>query len=798
MDSKVYRTLELDKILDRLAGYASFSASAALLRAITPTNDLDEAHRRQQETSQARTLLEFKPDASTGGARDVRPHARSAERGIMLMPEQLLEVKTTLQAGTALKRAISHLAEHCPLLAEIAAGIDEARYVVAEITRTLSDHGEVLDSASERLAQIRADLRLARDRLHTRLQAIIASPEVAPHLQEAIVTQRSGRYVIPIKAEHKGYVKGLVHDQSSSGATLFIEPLATVEVNNRIRELELAEEDEIRRILSALSALVGQEAEGVVQTVEALAALDVALAKARYADAIGAHSPTLVPFEQAGTLHPGSTLRLYNARHPLLDPHSVVPIDVELDDENYALVITGPNTGGKTVSLKTVGLLALMAQSGLHIPAAPESTLSIFGGVYADIGDEQSIEQSLSTFSSHMTNIIRVLGQADSRSLVILDELGAGTDPVEGSALARAILSHLLQIGATTLVATHYPELKVYAHSTPGVRNASVEFDLETLSPTYHLTLGLPGRSNALAIATRLGLPGEIVEGARTYLGEAEMHAEDLLDEIHRTREEIRHTQTRQEEAHAEAEALRDELRARLSEIEQERQAIIAEARQEAGTELDMLREEAEALRRRLRRARESLEASRQIAEVAEIEEQVEALEEIIEQPVEPRVEMPEPEGMEPPRALAPGDHVYLPSLHAEGEIVALTSTQAEVQVGNLRVRTDLDGLQWRPGEPTAHEAEVMRAPRVESPGMELHLRGMTVDEALDALDRYLDDAYLAGLPWARIVHGKGSGVLRAAIREALAHHPLVRDYQRAELNEGGDGVTVVRLQPMS
>jgi DNA mismatch repair protein MutS2 len=797
MDSKVYRTLELDKILDRLAGYASFSASAALLRAITPTPDLDEAHRRQQETSQARTLLELKPDASTGGARDVRPHARSAEHGIMLTPEQLLEVKTTLQAGTALKRATSHLAEYCPLLAEIVAGIDEARRVVAEITRTLSDHGEVLDSASERLAQIRADLRLARDRLQTRLQAIIASPEVAPHLQEAIVTQRGGRYVIPIKAEHKGYVKGLVHDQSSSGATLFIEPLATVEVNNRIRELELAEEDEIRRILSALSALVGQEAEGIVQTVEALAALDAALAKARYADAIGAHSPALIPFEQTGT-HPGGTLRLYNARHPLLDPHSVVPIDVELDDETYALVITGPNTGGKTVSLKTVGLLALMAQSGLHIPAAPESTLSVFDGIYADIGDEQSIEQSLSTFSSHMTNIIHLLEQADARSLVILDELGAGTDPVEGSALARAILTHLLQIGATTLVATHYPELKVYAHSTPGVRNASVEFDLETLSPTYHLTLGLPGRSNALAIATRLGLPGEIVEGARTYLGEADLHAEDLLDEIHRTREEIRHTQTRQEEAHAEAEALRDELRARLSEIEQERQAIIAEARQEASAELDMLREEAEALRRRLRRARESLEASRQIAEVAEIEEQVEALEEIVEQPVEPRVEMPEPEMPEPPRALAPGDRVYLPSLNAEGEIVALNSTQAEVQVGNLRVRTDLDGLQWRPGEPTAREAEVMRAPRVESPGMELHLRGMTVDEALDALDRYLDDAYLAGLPWARIVHGKGSGVLRAAIREALAHHPLVRDFQRAELNEGGDGVTVVRLQPMS
>ncbi len=516
MDSKTLHVLEYDKILERLARFCDFSASADLARALQPSNNIDEVTRLLAETTEARLLLSTS-DLSIGGSHDIRTYADLAARGGVLEPLALLEIKSTLMACRDLKKSLAHSAEKTPRLTQLAVGLPEPFGIIDAITRVLSERGEVLDSASDKLANIRRAVRVARDRLMSRLQKYLT--DSANKLQEPIITQRDGRYVIPLRAEFKGSIKAIVHDQSSSGATLFVEPLPVVELNNQVRELELAERDEERRILAELSSQVGEHAAELKYGIENLALLDLAFAKAKYAEELHASEPILQPNRKSSSANsqPPAIIILHS-RHPLLDPNIVVPIDINPKTGTRALVITGPNTGGKTVSLKTVGLLALMSQSGLHIPAQSGSELPCFHDVFADIGDEQSIEQSLSTFSSHITNIIRILKKADARSLVILDELGAGTDPQEGAALARAILSHLIERGITTFVATHYPELKTFAHSTDGVVNASLEFDVQTLRPTYHLTIGLPGRSNALAIAQRLGLDPQLVAAARSEI----------------------------------------------------------------------------------------------------------------------------------------------------------------------------------------------------------------------------------------------------------------------------------------
>ncbi len=583
-----------------------------------------------------------------------------------------------------------------------------------------------------------------------------------------------------------------------------------MELNNNYREMQLAERDEVRRILAELSRRVGEHREAIHWIVENLAVLDLALARARYAASLSAVQPDLKPLgeqplQASGAVHPASTIRIWQARHPLLDPLTVVPIDVELDPETYALVITGPNTGGKTVTLKTVGLMVLMAQSGLHIPAQAGSQLSVFEGVYADIGDEQSIEQSLSTFSGHITNIVQILGQADRRSLVLLDELGAGTDPQEGAALAQAILQHLLDRGVTALVATHFPGLKSFAHAMSGVVNASVEFDLETLSPTYHLTIGLPGRSNALAIAERLGLPQDIVESARTGIDPAELQVEDLLDEIHRQRELAVQARVEIDKVRSEVEALRSQLAERLERIEDERRQVLAEARAEAATRLGELENELRELRRALALARQPLEA------LQAVEAQITELKEEVDEPVERLAsELPRL------RAVRLGDRVQLRSLNTQGVVSALGEEEAEVRVGNLRVRARLADLDHVEGEAegtveqqtSAKEEGAVRTPsqpqeggesvglpEPASPGVELHLRGQRVDEALDTLDRYLDSAYLAGLPFVRIIHGKGTGRLRDAVRQYLKEHPHVKSVDPGRKGEGGDGVTVAQLE---
>jgi DNA mismatch repair protein MutS2 len=788
-------TLEYPKILHTLSTHTSFSAGQEKALALEPTSNFEEIERRLETTSEARALLEDRPGTSVGGAHDVRPLTADAERGKVLPPGDLLDVRDTLVAGRTLYRMLNRLDHQLPHLAQVAAHIRPCQTLIEEINRCIDDQGSVCDEASPALARIRREVDIAHGRIQSKLENIIQSSKNTSYLQEAIITRREGRYVIPVKTQFKDKIPGVVHDRSASGVTLFIEPLSAVDLNNAWRELQLEEEEEVRRILAALSHVVGENAEDIGKTVEALAELDVAFAKARYADAIDASKPELVAFADRSDEHPGSTVHLLGARHPLLDPDRVVAIDVDLDEQTHVLVITGPNTGGKTVSLKTVGLLTLMGQTGLHIPAEPGSRLSPFKGVYADIGDEQSIEQNLSTFSSHMTNIISFLDEADSRSLVLLDELGAGTDPAEGSALARALLEHFRRRKSTTFVATHYPELKTYAQLTPGVRNASVEFDPETLSPTYRLTIGLPGRSNALTIARRLNMPEQIIEEAREMVSPEDLRTQDMLDDIHQLRMEMAEERAEAHAARTEAKKVARELRERLATIDEERDEILREARHEAEEAVETLQTEIRRLRSRLRAAGASMEA------VSTVEEELKSLEtemptvESQKSPTVPEVSEPfDEEGIT--RPIREGDTVWVRPLNSKGEVLKVEDGDAEVQVGRARTHVSVSSLELREAktpEPVPEGARVTTTTPT-SPGRSIDLRGATVNESLDRLDRYLDQAMRAGLPEARIIHGKGTGTLRRAVRDFLDGHPLVRDYEGGDYREGGEGVTVAKI----
>ena len=777
MDEKSLDILELPLVLERLANYCDFSASSELALQLHPTADLHEAQRRQRETAAARLFLEAHPQASVGAAHDVRALAARA-------------LKHTLLAARVLKRIVLDAVPQFEPLRAHAENLYDLDKLTKALERALDGRGEVLDAASAHLRDVRRKLTETHEQLIQKLEQLIHNPRNAEFLQEALITQRSDRYVIPLKANFKGRIRGIVHDQSISGATLFIEPMATLDLNNRWRELQLAESKEVERVLRALSGQVGATADEITCSVEALAALDLSFARARYAEALHATEPELFQVPAASeTSGRGCLIRMRAARHPLLPPESVVPINFELDADTTVVVITGPNTGGKTVTLKTIGLLTLMAACGLQLPVQGEVALPLFNGVFADIGDEQSIEQSLSTFSSHISNITRMLAAVDARSLVLLDEIGAGTDPEEGSALAQALLQHLLQSGATTLVSTHYQSLKVFSHDTPGVINASVDFDPVTLAPAYHLTIGLPGRSNALAIAKRLGLSHDIIERARGLLSAADQKADELLADIHRQRNKARKEREQSEAMRAQAADRQDELASQLAAIDEERRAILQAAREQAQEELVALRTEIKRLRRRLKASGLPLQALHQVASHAR------ALEEKVVLPISAELSGDH----ETECALRLGDRVRVERLQAEGVITALSGSEAEVQIGRLRLRAGLDEL--RPGTTVASE-DAQRSESTESvreyaasPGMELHLRGQRIEEGMENLERYLDAAVLTELPWVRIVHGKGTGQMRRAVRDALRIHPEVKSFRPGEHGEGGDGITVAILE---
>lgn len=803
MDSKTLNVLEYPKILAQLAGFCDFSASMDLARELEPTSSFELAIARLAETTEARKLLSME-SAGVGAAHDIRPQADLAARGGVLDPHALLDVKSTLISCRDLKKSFEKRAAEYPRLTQIVLGLPDTHGLVDSITRILSERGEILDSASPKLGEIRRNLRIAQDRLMSRLQKYVTDSKTVSMLQEPIITQRDGRYVIPLRAEFKGKIKSIVHDQSSSGATLFVEPLPVVEANNEIRELQLAQRDEERRILAQVSSLIGEHAVELKYGVENLAALDLAFAKAKYADELKASEPIIhdlskVKSQKSDDLRPSTfDLKLMDARHPLLDSNTVVPIDVDPAPGTRAVVITGPNTGGKTVSLKTVGLLAVMAQSGLHIPAQSGSELPCFHSVWADIGDEQSIEQSLSTFSGHITNIIRIIKKIDHRSLVIFDELGSGTDPQEGAAIARAILSHLLDVGSMTLVATHYPELKTFAHGTDGVVNASLEFDIKTLRPTYKLTLGLPGRSNALLIAQKLGLPQPIIDSARAEINPLDLRADKLLDDIRKERNRTSREREKLEKARAKLEAQSLDLEKRLEKIEDERRETLANARAEGELEVAVLKRNIDSLKGQLKKASQPLQA------IKAIEEKMEKMEEKVEQPVERRrTEDGRPSIVNGQRSVALGERVTVSTLNAEGVVTALGESDAEVQIGTVRMRARLSDLVRRASGEAASKVESQKSSDLRpstfdvkrSPGMEVDLRGLMSEDALDKMERYLEQAFLSGLPFVRIIHGKGTGRLRQAVRGALRGHEYVKSFEEGGDKEGGEGVTVAMLK---
>jgi DNA mismatch repair protein MutS2 len=798
MDEKTLRTLEFPKVIEKLVEFSAFSASAELARALIPAPTLDEALERQARTSEAVKLLSIKADVSVGGAHDIRIMVNMASRGGVLTEADLLAVSGTLISSRSLARSFEKNTRDYPHLAEIVRLFPPPPGIIEAISRCISDRAEVLDSASQKLTSIRNEIKVSHARLLSKLERMLGDPHTSPMLQESIITQRNGRYVIPLRAEFKSKLKAIIHDQSSSGATLFVEPLAVVELNNHWHELQLEERDEIRRILADLSGKVGAEAAAINGIVTALAQFDLIMMCAKYSHALKASEPILKHISPSAKIHhPGTCINLIKARHPLLDPVNVVPIDIDLDPQTFAVVITGPNTGGKTVTLKTVGLMVVMAQCGLHIPAQSGSELSFFDNVFADIGDEQSIEQSLSTFSGHITNIVRILGKAKTKTLVLLDELGAGTDPQEGSALARAIMLYLVERRIPCLIATHYPELKALAHATPGVVNASMEFDLKTLRPTYRLTIGIPGRSNALAIARRLNLPEEILESAKTMIDPAELKSDELLNEIHHQREIARKARSAADRDRSLATNLKVELTTRLEKIEEERQQALEKARVDAQKEIAILRTEMDGIRKELSHARQPLDA------LKAVEERVEQIDEKTSIPIERKI-VRSSSGKVIPKL---GSKVKVGTLQSEGIITAIGEDEVEVQVGNLRIRAKISDLHTSndesqdsqqsvtqkksPGNTHAAGRPTLFRP---SPGMEIDIRGQRAEDALDVLETYLSNAYSAGMPFVRIIHGKGTGRLRQVIREALKASELVKSYEEGGDKEGGEGVTIAHL----
>ena len=800
MDERALRTLEFDKILAKLARCTSFSAGRELALALTPSTEYREVLRRQRETAEARRLTQLKPRTGLGGAHDVRSLAEKAGRGGVLDPQDLLDIATTLECAREMKSSISRLDEALPILAAIVDGIEPLVQTTDAINRSINQRGEVTDQASPALGSLRREIRKLHDRLHQRMQEILSSNVAKGIAQEAIITLRDGRYVIPIKADMRGQLKGIVHDVSGSGATVWLEPLVVVELGNKWREAQLEEEREVERVLRALSAEVGAQAQAVVWDVEGLAQIDLALAKARLGDDIGAPELPYAGDDQSWLVDGPAQLHLLLARHPLLHA-PVIPTTITVGGGQYrVLLITGPNTGGKTVALKTAGLLALMAQSGLPVPADRGTRMPIFTAIFADIGDEQSIEQSLSTFSSHMRNIIGIVEAADERSLVLLDELAAGTDPTEGAALARAILAKLLRAGALTVATTHHGELKAFAHGTEGVINASVEFNLETLSPTYHLTIGLPGRSNALEIAQRLGMPLAMIDEARRSIAPEQLQVEELLSDIRREREQAASARRSEEFARREAEEIRLRLAERLDRVDDERERILETARADVGREVARAQRllasaEQEVEEQRLASAAEKLQqAANEVAQLAA--------------PSVPRVERRRPPSRAvaasapagpPPRSIRGGDLVWLRGMEQPGEALAEPDARDEVEMrlGGLRTRAKLSQV-----ERVQRASSIAPEPRLVSANIaplrdvspEIEVRGQTLDEALPTVEQYLDDAFRAGLPLARIIHGKGTGTLRRQIRDLLAKHPLVKSYEQARPEDGGEGVTIAHL----
>lgn len=783
MQEKSLRVLEFTKIRERLATHAITQTGANLCLSLLPYERLAEVNQALAETEEAVIVLTYRGDQPLVDFKDVRPALHLAGKGATLSTRVLLDIADCLRAASVARTALDTDKDNTPILK----GLSQALMTNYPLERGIKDaiisEEEIADNASHQLADIRRQMRLCNDRIKEKLRTMTQSSSFSKYLQEPLVTVRNGRYVIPVKQEYRQNVPGLVHDQSSTGATLFIEPMAVVETGNELKQWTLKEDQEIERILAAFSAQVAASADIISANIDIMTQLDFIFAKGQLARAMKAVAPRM---------NDKGRLRFVRVRHPLLDPDTVVPCDLWLGDGFTTLIITGPNTGGKTVTLKTVGLITLMAQAGLHVPGNLGTEVSTFHQVYADIGDEQSIEQSLSTFSSHMTNIVSILASVDPDDLVLFDELGAGTDPTEGAALAQAILNTLQKQQIRTVATTHYSELKAYALSTPGVENASVEFDVATLRPTYRLSIGVPGKSNAFEISKRLGLPDRIIDAARQTLSQETIEFEDVIANAEYHRQVAEKERALAQEAHEETLRLRNEAEALYRRIEESRANAEKKAKEDARRILERTKRESAAIIDELKLMKRSGGDITQ--NLNALQRRLTGLDDDLSEKL-PTNHMPD---AAKPEALSVGDTVEIPHLNAVGTVLSLPDAKGELMIQAGIIKMKVLAAQVRMSKPPAQKKTSVRAKTgaaSRSVKMECDVRGLALDEALLEVDRYLDMAVMAGLHEVSIIHGKGTGTLRAGIQQHLKNTRQVKNFRLGLYGEGESGVTVVELK---
>ena len=786
MNYKSLTTLEYDKIIDRLVSFAASDKAKERLKKLVPMTDIHDINAALSETSDALSRVYAKGAVSFGGVHDVGASVKRLEIGSSLNTVELLHISSLLTAAARVK---NYYEDTTDSLTGYFHALEPLTPLNTEIKRCIVSEDEISDDASANLRSIRRQKVLAAERIHTELNKMLNSSSVRNCLQDFVITSRSGRYCLPVKAEYKSQVPGMVHDQSATGSTLFIEPAAVVKLNNDIRELELKEQAEIEAILAELSAKASEFTDELLTDFQVLTTLDFIFAKAQMSKQYKCSCPVM---------NTNNYINIKKGRHPLIDPHKVVPIDIYLGKNFNLLIITGPNTGGKTVSLKTVGLLTLMAQSGLHIPALDHSELAVFDNVFADIGDEQSIEQSLSTFSSHMTNTVSILKEADAHSLILFDEIGAGTDPTEGAALAISILNDLHKRGITTMATTHYSEIKVYALTTDGVENACCEFDVESLRPTYRLLIGIPGKSNAFAISKKLGLPNYIIKDASARMDADDVQFEDLLSDLEHSRITIEKERAEINAYKQEIQQLKDELKTKSDRLDERRDKILRKANEEAAAILKDAKEYADQTIKTM---------NKHGMTVKELEKQRSAIRDKMnkrQEKLSVQAAKPKAHKAHDISEFKVGTHVRVLSMNLIGTVTAPPSPKGEitVQMGSLSTKTKINNLEILVGYKDPEEAKKapkgaggsgkIKMSKAASISHEINLLGLTVDEAVAKLDKYLDDAYISRIPQVRIVHGKGTGALRNGVTAYLRGVPYIKSFRLGEIGEGDTGVTIV------
>lgn len=791
MNQKALKTLEFDKIIHRLTEHAASVGAKKKCTELVPVTSLWEIERAQTQTADALRRIWQKGSISFGGIRDIRGSIKRLEIGGILGMGELRQIMSLLETAGQVQKYGAHEREDekADSLDESFEFLDPVPSLCSEIRRCILADDEMADDASSALFSIRRSMRQMNDKVHNTLNAMV-NGAVRTYLQDAVITMRDGRYCLPVKAEHRSQVPGMIHDQSATGSTLFIEPMAVVKLNNDFKELLLKEQQEIEKILSELSEKTAAYADQISGDYDVLVELDFIFAKAILAKEMNAVRPVF---------NDQRRISIKEGRHPLLDPKKVVPVTVRLGDDFRLLIITGPNTGGKTVSLKTVGLFTLMGQAGLHIPAFEGSELGVFGDVFADIGDEQSIEQSLSTFSSHMTTIVSILKNMDTNSLVLFDELGAGTDPTEGAALAVSILDHLQKQGIRTMATTHYSELKVYALSTEGVENACCEFDVESLRPTYRLLIGIPGKSNAFAISSRLGLPDFLIEDAKKHLSAKDISFEDIIAELEHSRVTLEKEQMEIQSYKEEIRKLRNELQKKQENIDQRKEKLLKDANDKAAAILQEAKDYADETIKNFHKF------GKANISIKDMEQQRSRLREKIDaaQSKSQSTTTAKPKKKVKADKLHIGDKVRVLSLNLEGTVSTLPNAKGDlfVQMGILRSQVNVRDLEFiREAENLAASKSMSGSGKIRMSksaliSTEINLIGMTVDEAMGHLDKYLDDAYLAHVPSVRIVHGKGTGALRTAVQQHLKRCKYIKSYRLGTFGEGDAGVTIAEFK---